>query len=77
MGKYLEVLVDNSNLLTIEDVSSIDFKNKFKPNARDSLIIGPPSKKIVWIRFKLKNKFKCYISSRASESGIGKIKIQS
>ncbi len=54
LGKYLDILIDNSDQWSIDDVSSSEFQQKFIHSTKDSLVIVPPFQKIVWVRFKLR-----------------------
>ena len=51
MGEGLYVLPDNEGLWHIGDVSSPSFESRFRPNETPSLLLGPPFRKIVWVRF--------------------------
>lgn len=53
LGRYMDVLVDPTGNLSISDIIHGTAREMFAPHVGDGLVLAPPARKIVWVRFTL------------------------
>ena len=53
LAAYADVLTDPTGRLTISDITTAPVQDRFVPNGKNTLTLGPPSLEVVWARFHL------------------------